>query len=73
MYRQKVGISYCGDKTGFPRPGHIPYSGFFLRIKIFTNWPFPDFRGENLSQIIRKCLLKSKHFEGKIFTNHFDS
>ena len=23
MYRQKMDISYCGDKTGFPRPGHI--------------------------------------------------
>ena len=22
-YKQKMGISYCGDKTGFPRPGHI--------------------------------------------------
>ena len=22
MYKQKVDISYCGDKTGFPRPGH---------------------------------------------------
>ena len=23
MYRQKMDISYCDDKTGFPRPGHI--------------------------------------------------
>ena len=23
MYRQKVDISYCGNKIGFSRPGHI--------------------------------------------------
>ena len=28
MYRQKMDISYCGDKTGFPRPGHI-YSDLY--------------------------------------------
>ena len=28
-------ISYCGDKTGFPRPGHI-YEIYALAISSFT-------------------------------------
>ena len=49
-------------------------AGFFLRIKFFTNWPFPDFQGGKFSRIVTDCkeyLLKSKHFEGKIFMNWF--
>ena len=32
MYRQKVDISYCGDKTGFPRIGHI-----YASIRVESN------------------------------------
>ena len=28
----------------------LPYSGFFSRVKIFTNCPCPDFRGENFHE-----------------------
>ena len=27
-------ISYCGDKTGFPRPGHILYTSCIKNINI---------------------------------------
>ena len=34
MYRQKVDISYCGDKTGFPRPGHICSRLFYRTLSL---------------------------------------
>ena len=40
MYRQKLNICYCGDKTGFPRPGHIhlyicTYTYIFIYLFIY--------------------------------------
>ena len=56
-------VLHSGTDCGYS----IPNSEFFSRIKIFTNWPFLDFEGTDC----KEYLLKSKHFEGKIFTNCF--
>ena len=39
-YRQKMDISYCGDKTGFPRPGHIYKKYCTVWVVIFEGLKF---------------------------------
>ena len=48
-------------------------AGFF-KDKNFHELAFPRFLRGKFSRIVTDCkeyLLKSKHFEGKIFTNRF--
>ena len=52
----------------------IPYSGFFLRRKIFTNCPNPTFRGGNFHESRQEHTVPnafSNYFEAKIFTNGY--